>query len=77
MRFTKGDPYRNYFLIHFGRFKMDSEFFVYLSKNIVEYGLFINANKGDNLFFEENINSYEKDIKNVIVKYKINKNFAQ
>ncbi|MCH7827218.1 MAG: DUF2461 family protein [Bacteroidetes bacterium] len=76
MRFTKGDPYRNYFLIHFGRFKMDSEFFVYLSKNIVEYGLFINANKGDNLFFEENINSYEKDIKNVIVKYKINKNFA-
>ncbi len=76
MRFTKGDPYRNYFLIHFGKFKMDSEFFVYLNKNIVEYGLFINATKGDDLYFAENITSYENDIKEVIIKYKINKQFA-
>ncbi|HED07947.1 MAG TPA: DUF2461 family protein, partial [Ignavibacteria bacterium] len=76
MRFTKGDPYRNYFLIHFGKFKMDSEFFVYLNKNIVEYGLFINATKGDDLYFAENITSYENDIKEVITKYKINKQFA-
>ena len=76
MRFTKGEPYRNHFLIHFGRFKMDSEFFVYLDKNIVEYGLFINATKGNDLYFGGNINAYEKDIKNVIIKYKINKHFA-
>ncbi len=76
MRFTKGEPYRNYFLIHFGRFKMDSEFFVYLDKNIVEYGLFINATKGEDLHFAENIITYEKDIKKVITKYKINKQFA-
>lgn len=76
MRFTKGEPYRNYFLIHFGKFKMDSEFFVYLDKNIVEYGLFINATKGDDLHFSENINAYEKDIKKVIIRYKINKQFA-
>jgi len=30
MRFAKGSPYKTYFLIHFGRFKMDSEFYVYL-----------------------------------------------
>ena len=76
MRFTKGEPYRNYFLIHFGKFKMDSEFFVYLNKNIVEYGLFINASRGDDLYFTENINTYEKNIKEVIIRYKINKQFA-
>ena len=32
MRFNKGAPYRNYFLIHFGRFRMDSEFFIYFEK---------------------------------------------
>ena len=57
MRFTKGEPYRNHFLIHFDRFKMDSEFFVYLDKNIVEYGLFINATKGNDLYFGGNINA--------------------
>ena len=29
MRFSKGDPYRNYLLVHFGKFKMDSEFYLY------------------------------------------------
>jgi uncharacterized protein (DUF2461 family) len=70
MRFAKGAPYKNYFLIHFGRFKMDSEFYIYLDKTGLSYGLFINNSTGDNLHFDKNKSKYSEKIRDVFVKYK-------
>ncbi|MDR3625653.1 MAG: DUF2461 family protein [Ignavibacteriaceae bacterium] len=75
MRFAKGGPYRNYFLVHFGRFKMDSEFFVYFDKNGIEYGLFLNNTKGDGLYFNQNISSRGKDFIDCCERFKINNKF--
>jgi uncharacterized protein (DUF2461 family) len=75
MRFSKGVPYKTFFLIHFGRFKMDSEFFVYLDSAGLDYGLFLNNTQGDELFFGENITRYRKEIVTTLVKYKINRKF--
>ena len=76
MRFSKGLPYRNYFLIHFGRFKLDSEFYVNLGTTGIGVGLFLNNTTGENLFFNENLKKYPKEIKNVFKKYKINGHYA-
>lgn len=62
LRFAKGQPYRNYWLIHFGRFKMDSEFFLYFDAESVDIGLFINKTKGENLFFRDNLKKYSDKI---------------
>ena len=75
MRFAKGDPYKNFFLIHFGRFKMDSEFYVYLDKNGIEYGLFINGTEGDELYFNQNLKTFRKEIINVFSRFKLNNKF--
>jgi len=76
MRFAKGGgPYRNYFLIHFGRFKMDSEFFVYFDKNGIEYGLFLNNSKGDDLYFNQNIASLHNNFIECCERFKINNKF--
>lgn len=55
MRFSKGNPYRPYFLIHFGRFKLDSEFYVFLDKKGIDIGLFLNKSKGDEFHFNRNM----------------------
>lgn len=61
MRFAKGEPYRNYFLIHFGKSKLDSEFFVYFEKNSFQYGLFINNSpETENFYFTQNLKKYRK-----------------
>jgi len=75
MRFAKGGPYRNYFLIHFGRFKMDSEFFVYFDKNGIEYGLFLNNSNGDDLYFNLNTTSLSRDFIKCCDRFKINNKF--
>ena len=75
MRFAKGDPYKTYFLIHFGRFKMDSEFFVYFDKYGMEYGLFLNNSVDDDLYFNQNLSSYSKDIIATFNKYELNNKF--
>jgi uncharacterized protein (DUF2461 family) len=75
MRFAKGGPYRNYFLIHFGRFKMDSEFFVYFDKNGIEYGLFLNNTQGDELYLNQNISTRGKDIMACCERFKIDNKF--
>ena len=75
MRFAKGDPFKNFFLIHFGRFKMDSEFYVYLDKNGIEYGLFINGTEGDELYFNQNLKTFRKEIINVFSRFKLNNKF--
>lgn len=72
IRFNKNEPYRNYWLIHFGRFKMDSEFFLYFDKESFDIGLFINKTNGKNLFFNYNLNNYKKEIINVFSKYSLN-----
>ncbi|MBV6512005.1 MAG: hypothetical protein FMNOHCHN_01494 [Ignavibacteriaceae bacterium] len=55
MRFSKGNPYRPYFLIHFGRFKLDSEFYIFLDKKGIDIGLFLNKSKGEEFYFRQNM----------------------
>lgn len=76
MRFAKGSPYRNYLLIHFGRFKLDSEFFLYFEPNEVDMGLFINQSKGENLYFRQNLVKYRKEILEVFKKYGLNNKYS-
>lgn len=76
MRFTKGSPYRTYFLIHFGRFKMDSEFYVYFDKEGISYGLFINNSDEQNLYFNRNIPKHKKNIIDICDRFGINKKFV-
>lgn len=76
MRFSKGVPYKTFLLIHFGRFKMDSEFYVYFDKTGVQYGIFINNTKEENLFFKKNLEKYEKEIEKVFTDYKLNNQFS-
>ena len=78
MRFAKGAPYRNYFLIHFGRFKMDSEFYVYFDKNIKRYSKEIisvfNNYKLNNKF---DLKTFDKDISTLQKRLNINKHFEK
>jgi hypothetical protein len=76
MRFAKGAPYRNYFLIHFGRFKMDSEFYVYFDKTGISYGMFLNNAGGDDLYFNENIKKFGKEIIAAFNNYSLNNKLA-
>ncbi len=75
MRFSKDAPYKNYFLIHFGRFKMDSEFYLYFDKQGADYGIFLNADTGDELYFEQNLEQYPHEILKTFDKYKLNNRF--
>lgn len=75
MRFSKGDPYRNYFLVHFGKFKMDSEFYLYFDKSGISFGLFLNNTKGEDLHFKQNLDEYRKEIISTFGQYKLNKKF--
>ena len=75
MRFSKDAPYKNYFLIHFGRFKMDSEFYLYFDKHGADYGIFLNGENGDELFFSHNLERYPKEIIGVFNKYNLNDRF--
>jgi uncharacterized protein (TIGR02453 family) len=75
MRFAKGEPYKNYFLIHFGRFKMDSEFYVYLDKNGISYGIFLNNTDGENLYFSQNLSTNKNFLIETFKRYQLNKKF--
>ncbi|MGE5350898.1 MAG: DUF2461 family protein [Acidobacteriota bacterium] len=76
LRFSKGEPYRDYFLIHFGRFKMDSEFYVSFEADSFDLGLFINNSpKDSNFYFRQNLERYEKEFLKLLDKYEINFNF--
>jgi uncharacterized protein (TIGR02453 family) len=76
MRFSKGAPYRNYFLVHFGRFKMDSEFYLYFDKTGIDFGLFINNTEGEELYFKRNLVEYRPEIIKIFSSYKINGKFS-
>lgn len=75
MRFSKDSPYKNYFLIHFGRFKMDSEFYLYFDKRGADFGIFLNGETGDDLHFAGNLERYPAEIRKVFKKYRLNKQF--
>jgi len=75
MRFAKGNPYRTYFLIHFGRFKMDSEFFVYFAPDEIQIGVFLNNTKGDSLFLKNNLLKFKSNIIDLFDEYDINENY--
>ncbi len=72
MRFVKGDPYRAFLLLHFGRFKLDSEFFLYFEPDDYEIGLFINNGKEENLYFKKNVTKFKKEIISIFSKNKLN-----
>jgi len=58
MRFAK-KPYKDFFLIRFGKGKWDSELFLYLDRKGIELGAFVNNEKRDGRRrFEENISAH-------------------
>jgi uncharacterized protein (TIGR02453 family) len=75
MRFSKGKPFKDYFLVHFGKFKMDSEFYVYFDKGGISFGLFLNQTEGEGLYFKQNLIEYGAEIKKICRAYKINGKF--
>ena len=75
MRFSKDAPYKNYFLLHFGRFKMDSEFYLYFDKQGADYGVFLNGEQGDELYFSRSLERYPKEIIKTFDQYKLNGSF--
>jgi uncharacterized protein (TIGR02453 family) len=76
MRFAKGAPYRAFLLIHFGRFKLDSEFFIYFEPDGYEIGLFINNSEKENLYFKKNAERYKKEIISVFNRNNLNDKFG-
>jgi hypothetical protein len=76
MRFNKGEPYRTYFLLHFGKFKMDSEFFVYFSKDELQIGLFINNSKKNEFHFNRNSKRFSIEIIKSFNEFNLNSKFS-
>ena len=76
MRFAKGDPYRAFLLIHFGKFKLDSEFYLYFEPKNFSMGIFINRSDEEKLYFRQNQAKFKKEIIEVCKKYKISNNYS-
>ncbi len=74
-RHSSSEPYRPYFLIHFRRFKKDSEFFLYIDKKGIEYGLFINNTLGKELFFNKNLPGHRDELTETFKKFGLNGKF--
>ncbi len=76
MRFAK-KPYKDYFLIRFGRAKWDSELFLYLDRNGIELGAFVNNEKQNgSRRFEENISAHASVFLDVCKKFRIGGEFS-
>jgi Conserved hypothetical protein (DUF2461) len=76
MRFAK-KPYKNFFLIRFGKGKWDSELFLYLDRNGIELGAFVNNEKKDgHRRFEENISTYSSIFLETCKTFKIGGEFS-
>ena len=76
MRFNRVAPYRNYFLIHFGRFRMDSEFFIYFEKDEIQIGLFINNSNKSKFLFHENIQKFSHEIIASFEEFNLNNKYS-
>lgn len=76
MRFAK-KPYKDFFLIRFGKTKWGSELFLYLDRNGIEIGSFVNNEKSDgHRRFEENIANHGDTFARACKKYRINGDFT-
>jgi uncharacterized protein (DUF2461 family) len=74
-RFSDKVPYRTYFLIHFRRFKKDSEFYIYIDQKGIDYGLFINNTLGDELFFKKNLPGHKDELIETFRRFELNGKF--
>ncbi len=76
MRFAK-KPYKDFFLIRFGKGKWDSELFLYLDRSGIELGSFVNNEKKDGRrLFEENISAHISVFLESCKKFKIGGEFS-
>ena len=76
MRFAK-KPYKDFFLIRFGKGKWDSELFLYLDRNGIELGSFVNNEKKDGRrLFEENISTNTSVFLDTCKRFKIGGEFS-
>ncbi len=76
MRFAK-KPYKDFFLIRFGKTKWGSELFLYLDRKGMEIGAFVNNEKADGRRrFEENLSSYSDAFVSACKRYKIGSEFS-
>ncbi len=76
MRFAK-TPYKDFFLIRFGKGKWDSELFLYLDRNGVEIGSFVNNEKKEGRrLFEENISANTSMFLDTCKTFRINGEFS-
>jgi hypothetical protein len=76
MRFAK-KPYKDFFLIRFGKGKWDSELFLYLDRNGIELGSFVNNEKKDGRrLFEENISTITSVFLDTCKRFKIGGEFS-
>lgn len=76
MRFAK-KPYKDFFLIRFGKTKWGSELFLYLDRNGIELGSFVNNEKNDgHRRFEENLSNHGAAFLDACKRYKINGEFS-
>jgi hypothetical protein len=71
-RFSNGIAYRTYFLIHFRRFKKDSEFFIYIDKRGIQYGLMVNNSLGNELFFNKNLPGHKDELVEIFKRFELN-----
>ncbi len=76
MRFNKGEPYRTWFLIHFGRFRGDSKFYVHFEDNIVQTGLHIKNSNEKDIFFRENLKKSGNELEEIFEYFKLNDRFG-
>lgn len=76
MRFAK-KPYKDFFLIRFGKGKWDSELFLYLDRNGIELGSFVNNEKKDGRrLFEENISAHTSVFIDTCKRFRIGGEFS-
>lgn len=54
---------------------MDSEFYVYIDKKGIEYGVFLNNSIDNDLYFNQSISSHRTEIIKAFKKYKLNNIF--
>ncbi len=77
MRFAKGNPYKDYFLIRFGRFKWDSELFLFVSADGVEVGMFINNDRrDDSCRFHSNVSARPEEFIEICKRYRVGRKYA-
>lgn len=75
MRFAK-KPYKEYFLIRFGKFKWDCELFFVINIDSVSIGVFINNEKKSDSRFNINFNSNPDLFFKICKEYNISKKYS-